>query len=52
MANKNKKYKRSIEDAGRISDEEYYNIMEEEVINQQRNQKKNGGAHYKIKKGE
>ena len=24
MANKNKKYKRSIEDAGRISDEEYY----------------------------
>ncbi len=28
MANKNKKYKRSIEDAGRISDEEYYNIME------------------------
>lgn len=25
MANKNKKYKRSIEDAGRISDEEYYN---------------------------
>ena len=29
MANKNKKYKRSIEDAGRISDEEYYNIMEE-----------------------
>lgn len=27
MANKNK-YKRSIEDAGRISDEEYYNIME------------------------
>ena len=29
MANKNKKYKRSIENAGRISDEEYYNIMEE-----------------------
>ena len=28
MADKNKKYKRSIEDAGRISDEEYYNIME------------------------
>ena len=28
MANKNKKYKRSIEDAGKISDEEYYNIME------------------------
>ena len=28
MANKNKKYKRSIENAGRISDEEYYNIME------------------------
>ena len=25
MANKNKKYKRSIEDAGRISDENYYN---------------------------
>lgn len=29
MADKNKKYKRSIEDAGKISDEEYYNIMEE-----------------------
>ena len=29
MANKNKKYKRSIEDAGRISDENYYN----EVLN-------------------
>lgn len=29
MANKNKKYKRSIEDAGRISDEQYYNIMED-----------------------
>ena len=28
MVNKNKKYKRSIEDAGKISDEEYYNIME------------------------
>ena len=28
MATKNKKYKRSIEDAGKISDEEYYNIME------------------------
>lgn len=28
MANKNKKYKRSIEDAGRISDEQYYDIME------------------------
>ena len=28
MPNKNKKYKRSIENAGRISDEEYYNIME------------------------
>ena len=43
MANKNKKYKRSIEDAGRISDEEYYNIIEREVANLQRNQKKNGG---------
>ena len=52
MANKNKKYKRSIEDAGRISDEEYYNIMEEEVINKQRNKKKNGGVHYKVKKGD
>lgn len=29
MANKNKKYKRSIEDAGKISDEQYYNIMED-----------------------
>lgn len=29
MANKNKKYKRSIEDAGRISDEQYYDIMED-----------------------
>lgn len=38
-------YKRSLEDAGRISDEEYYNIIEEEVANQQRNQKKNGGIH-------
>lgn len=28
MANKNKKYKRSIEDAGKISDEQYYDIME------------------------
>lgn len=28
MAEKNKKYKRSIEDAGKISDEKYYNIME------------------------
>lgn len=45
MANKNKKYKRSIEDAGRISDEEYYDIMEGVVVNQQRNQKKNGGIH-------
>ena len=45
MANKNKKYKRSIEDAGRISDEEYYNIIEGAVINQQRNQEKNGGIH-------
>ena len=45
MANKNKKYKRSIEDAGRISDEEYYNIMEEEIINKQRKQNKNGGIH-------
>lgn len=52
MANKNKKYKRSIEDAGRISDEEYYNIIEEEVANQQRNQKKNGGVNYKVKKGD
>ena len=52
MKNKNKKYKRSIEDAGRISDEEYYNIMEEEVINKQRNQEKNGGVHYKVKKGD
>ena len=52
MANKNKKYKRSIEDAGRISDEEYYNIMEEEVTNWQRNQKKNGGVNYKVKKGD
>ena len=45
MANKNKKYKRSIEDAGRISDEEYYNITEEIVVNQKRNQEKNGGIH-------
>ncbi|WP_291630199.1 LysM peptidoglycan-binding domain-containing protein [Clostridium sp.] len=52
MAEKNKKYKRSIEDAGRISDEEYYNIIEEEVANQQRNQKKNGGVNYKVKKGD
>ena len=40
MANKNKKYKCSIEDAGRISDEEYYNIIEGVVVNQQRNQEK------------
>ena len=52
MADKNKKYKRSIEDAGRISDEEYYNIMEEVVVNKQRNQEKNGGVHYKVKKGD
>ena len=39
MANKTK---RSLEDAGRISDEEYYNIMEGVVVNQQRNQEKNG----------
>lgn len=52
MADKNKKYKRSIEDAGRISDEEYYNIMEGVVVNQQRNQEKNGGVHYKVKKGD
>ena len=45
MVNKNKKYKRSIEDAGKISDEEYYNIMERAIINQQRNQEKNGGIH-------
>ena len=45
MANKNKKYKRSIEDAGRISDEEYYNIMEGIIVNQQRNKKENGGIH-------
>ena len=45
MVNKNKKYKRSIEDAGRISDEQYYNIIEEVAINKQRNEKKNGGIH-------
>ena len=45
MSNKNKKYRRSIEDAGRISDEQYYNIMEEVVINRQRNEKKNGGIY-------
>lgn len=45
MSNKNKKYKRSIEDASRISDEEYYNIMEEIAVNRQRNEKKNGGIH-------
>lgn len=32
MANKNKKYKRSIEDAGRISDEQYYDIMEDVAV--------------------
>ena len=50
MADKNKKYKRSIEDAGRISDEEYYNIMEGVIVNQQRNEKKTGGVHYRVKK--
>ena len=45
MPNKNKKYRRSIEDAGKISDEEYYNIMEEVDINNQRNEKKVGGIH-------
>ena len=45
MLNKNKKYRRSIEDAGKISDEEYYNIMEEVAINKQRNEKKAGGIH-------
>lgn len=46
MANKNKKYKRSIEDAGRISDGEYYDIMETETsvpYDWQRNKKANGG---------
>ena len=46
MANKNKKYKRSIEDAGRTSDEQYYDIMEAETsipYNWQRNKKANGG---------
>ena len=37
MATKNKKYKRSIEDADRISDEQYYDIMEGVIVNQQRN---------------
>lgn len=45
MEPKNKKYRRSIEDAGKISDEQYYNIMEEAAINKQRNEKKNGGIH-------
>ena len=55
MANKNKKYKRSIEDAGRISDEQYYDIMEAETsvpYEWQRNKKANGGIHYKVKKGD
>lgn len=46
MTNKNKKYKRSIEDAGRISDEQYYDIMEAErsvPYDWQRNKKANGG---------
>ena len=45
MATKNKKYKRSIEDADRISDKQYYDIMEGVIVNQQRNQEKNGGIH-------
>ena len=45
MPNKNKKYRRSIEDAGKISDKQYYNIMEEVAINKQINEKKNGGIH-------
>ena len=45
MPNKNKKYRRSIEDAGRISDEQYYKIMEGVAVNKQRNEKKNGGIH-------
>lgn len=45
MPNKNKKYRRSIEDAGKISDEQYYNIIEEVAINKQRNEKKNGGIN-------
>ena len=51
MADKNKK-RGSIEDAGRISDEEDYNIMEGVIVNQQRNKKKTGGVHYKVKKGD
>lgn len=54
MINKNK-YKRSIEDTGRISDEQYYDIMEAETsvpYDWQRNKKANGGIHYKVKKGD
>ena len=45
MLNKTKKYRRSIEDAGKISDEQYYDIMEKVAVNLQRNEKKNGGIN-------